>query len=282
MAKSAGTIMTMAGDEILMEPGSALGPIDAQLTWQGKTFSAQALLDGMQKIKREVEETNRLNRAYIPMLNSISPGELQSAQNALDFAKSLVTDWLVRYKFRGWLEHSSTGEQVTDEDRRKRAEEIASQLCDHARWLTHGRSIRMDELRAMRLKIADYSETPELADAIRRYHTLLQMTLESNIYKVIETTTSQIYRFAVPQVAVQGIRPLGPQESDVAIIDTKCGKCNNTIRMQANLGKSRPLQPEATPFPGNNRLICGHCGNVIDVSAARRDIEARSKKKIVP
>src|SRR6478609_2807025 len=28
-AKSAGTIMAMAGDEILMEPGSALGPIDA-------------------------------------------------------------------------------------------------------------------------------------------------------------------------------------------------------------------------------------------------------------
>jgi len=33
-AKSAGTIMVMAGDEILMGPGSALGPIDAQLSWQ--------------------------------------------------------------------------------------------------------------------------------------------------------------------------------------------------------------------------------------------------------
>ncbi len=51
IAKSAGTIMVMAGDEILLEPVSALGPIDAQIQWQGKVFSAHALLEGMEKIK---------------------------------------------------------------------------------------------------------------------------------------------------------------------------------------------------------------------------------------
>lgn len=75
-AKSAGTIMTMAADEILMDSFSALGPIDAQLVWQGKTFSAHALLEGMEKIKREVEATGKLNLAYVPMLQGISPGEL--------------------------------------------------------------------------------------------------------------------------------------------------------------------------------------------------------------
>ena len=43
-AKSAGTIMTMSGDEILMEPASSLGPIDAQITWQGKFFPQTHLL----------------------------------------------------------------------------------------------------------------------------------------------------------------------------------------------------------------------------------------------
>jgi ClpP class serine protease len=47
MAKSAGTIMVMSGNEILLEPNSSLGPIDAQLTWQGKTFSAEAFLEGL-------------------------------------------------------------------------------------------------------------------------------------------------------------------------------------------------------------------------------------------
>jgi ClpP class serine protease len=32
-AKSAGTIIAMAGDEILMDSISALGPIDAHLQW---------------------------------------------------------------------------------------------------------------------------------------------------------------------------------------------------------------------------------------------------------
>ena len=65
-AKSAGSIMAMSGDEILMEPASALGPIDAQMTWQGKMFSADALLEGVEKIKKEVESTGVLNKAYIP------------------------------------------------------------------------------------------------------------------------------------------------------------------------------------------------------------------------
>ena len=102
MAKSAGTLIAMAADEILMEGMSALGPIDAQISWQGKQFSAQALLDGMEKIKQEVQATNNLNRAYVPILQNISPGELQNAQHALDFASDLVTDWLARYKFRDW------------------------------------------------------------------------------------------------------------------------------------------------------------------------------------
>jgi len=38
MAKSAGTIFSMAGDEILMGDTSALGPIDAQVVSNGKRF----------------------------------------------------------------------------------------------------------------------------------------------------------------------------------------------------------------------------------------------------
>ncbi|MGI8741790.1 MAG: hypothetical protein ACR2NN_04305 [Bryobacteraceae bacterium] len=49
----------------------------------------------MEKIKKEVVDTGTLNRAYIPILQGISPGELQSAENALSFAKILVTQWLV-------------------------------------------------------------------------------------------------------------------------------------------------------------------------------------------
>jgi hypothetical protein len=41
----------------------------------------------------------------------------------------------------------------------------------------------------MRLKITDYSKTPDLNDAIVRYHTLLQMTFTTNLYKISEVWT---------------------------------------------------------------------------------------------
>jgi ClpP class serine protease len=277
-AKSAGTIIAMSGDELLMGQTSALGPIDAQLTWQGKVFSAEALLEGMEKIKQEVLTTGTLNRAYIPMLQNISPGELQSAQNALDFARVLVTDWLAKFKFKDWQTHSSTGQPVTDSERRARAEEIADELRSHKKWLTHSRSIKLDDLRAMRLVITDYAATPDLSDAIMRYYTLLQMSFATNIYKVIETAHSQIYRF-IPQPAQ--VAPAAAGKPQAALIEVLCSQCGERHQVQANLGVAQPLQPGNIPFPGNNRLKCPKCAAETDLSDARRQIEAQAKQKVV-
>lgn len=99
-AKSAGTLIVMSSDDILMEPASALGPIDAQISWKGKVFSADALLEGINRIKKEVTDSGELNLAYLPILQQISPGELENARNALNFARVLVTDWLAKFKFK--------------------------------------------------------------------------------------------------------------------------------------------------------------------------------------
>lgn len=284
-AKSAGTIMTMAGDEILMGPASALGPIDAQMAWQGKTFSAEALIEGLKKIKEEVARTNSLNRAYIPILQGLSPGELEKAQNALDFARVLVADWLAKYKFHTWTEHSSNGKEVTAEERAERANEIAQLLCSHSYWLTHARSIKIDDLREMRLEIIDYTadtELTELADAIQRYHTLLQMTFTSNIYKVIETPTSQIYRFSVPQGVPAPEQGAPPGATRKVMLDLRCNNCGHAVKIQASLGDPQPLEAGAIPFPDDNIFKCPNCGIQHDLSQARRQIESQSKKSVVP
>jgi hypothetical protein len=186
----------MAADEILMDPSSALGPIDAQMSWAGKSFSADALLRGFERIKEEVRSSGALNKAYIPILQGISPGELQNAQNAQDFSKKLVAEWLAKYKFKAWTKHSSSGKSVTDQERADRADEIAEKLRDHGQWMTHGRSIKIADLEAMKLKVHDYSKEPELFEAIRRYYILLQLTFQGPAYKVFETIASQIYRQA--------------------------------------------------------------------------------------
>jgi hypothetical protein len=277
-AKSAGTIMAMAADEILMGPTSALGPIDAQLFWQGKRFSADALLEGFRKIKKEVEDTGVLNKAYIPMLQGISPGELQSAQNALDFATKLVTEWLTHYKFKNWTTHSSTGQVVTDEEKRQRANQIAGELCNHKQWLTHGRSIKLEDLRAMRLLVTDYSKDAKLSEAINRYYTLLHMAFGSNLYKLYETPTSQIYKFQMPSVPPPQLQK---PDAEMAELDLECNKCRSRFKVQANLGRVQPIKPGFIPFPTDNKLKCPSCGAEHDLSDTRRQLQSQTKKPVV-
>ncbi len=276
-AKSAGTIMAMAGDEILMGAMSSHGTIDAQIIREGKVFSAHALLDGMDKIKAEVTK-NGLNMAYVPMLQALSPGELQHAENAMNFSKRLVPKWLAEYKFKYWDKHSD-GRAVTPEEKKVRAEEIANHLSDHSHWLTHGRSIKINDLRNMELKITDYSEDAELADALSRYYALLYMTFEQGIIKVFETPVSQIYRAAAAQLA----RPTRQGDNAVAagsiLGDLKCGKCGHVTKIQEDVGDELPLQNGAIRLPEGDKFVCSSCGSTIDIKKRRQELEVVKKQQ---
>ncbi len=284
-AKSAGTLIAMAGDDILMEQVSSLGPIDAQIINANKQFSAEAFITGLEDIKKEVEQKGELNRAYIPILQSISPGEIRNAENAMDFAKELVENWLAQYKFKNWTRRKRTGEEITPEERVARANEIANKLSKHSEWKTHGRSIKIDDLRQMELMITDYSDQPELADAIRRYKTLLELTFETtDVYKVYETPTSQIMKVIRQQIiAPPNLPPVQqiPPNADSIDLDVNCGNCGHINKFYAGLGK----QPQKHKlgykrFPTNNKIKCGKCKNEINLIDLRKQIESQSGKKL--
>jgi predicted RNA-binding Zn-ribbon protein involved in translation (DUF1610 family) len=219
-------------------------------------------------------------------LQNISPGELQDAQNALDFATDLVTDWLAHYKFKDWTEHAD-GRPVTPEERTQRAKEIAGQLCDHKRWKVHGRSLKIQDLNAMRLKITDFSQQPELEDAISRYYALLQITFGSNIYKLYETPSSQILKTLMPAPGLEqlalglppGVQP--PVGGGKAYMNFLCDKCGTTTALQANLGQAKPLDPGRLLFPKDNKFSCPKCGKIHDLTALRKQLEGQAKLPVV-
>jgi len=288
-AKSAGTIIAMAGDDILMEPMSALGPIDAQISYQGKQFSAEAFIKGLDDIKEEVIKEKGLNQAYVPILQAISPGEIRNAKNAMEFAQVLVREWLVKYKFKNWTHRARNNEEITPEKRSARAFEIAEKLSQHSEWLTHSRSIKIEDLRKMKLIITDYSDNEELADAIRRYYILLQLTFEkSNIYKIYETPNSQIINqvtiqnAAPPQQLIPGqIIPQLPKNIKTLDVDMNCGACGTKNKFQARFTKSEPLKPGFENFPATNKFRCLNCQAENDMTNARNQIEKQFGKKIV-
>ena len=290
-AKSAGTIIAMAADEILMETVSSLGPIDAQIGRPGgKQFSADAFIAGLEAIKTEVSGGLPLNQAYIPILQNISPGEIQHAHNAMDFARRLVRDWLIKYKFKNWKKRKRDGSIVTDQDRFDRATQIADALSNHSEWKTHARSIKINDLRNMELEITDYSDTPDLADAIRRYRVLVEMTFSTlPAYKLFETDSTLIMRFveqrpaALPGVgavgAPGGLVPLSGQ-FEVAEVNLNCGNCNTSNPILAGIGKPAPKKAGFRPFPADDKLKCTKCGNILDLRAVRTQFEGQFQKKV--
>lgn len=281
MAKSAGTIFSMAGDEILMSKSSSLGPIDPQVVSNGKRFSADAFIDGLEKIKNEVVETGRLNPTYIPMLQTLSPGEIQGFENAQNFSKMLVKKWLTNYKFKYWVNHSSTGAAVTQIEKETRAEEIAAKLCRHSDWLTHSRSIRIKDLHEMRLEVTDYSSIPDLKDAIDRYYTLLRITFDNTgIYKIFETCNSQIYQ-SVSQANVTHESPQKKLTPQSAHTDFVCPKCANTFTIQLNLNSNVKLTSGSIVYPKNDNFICPACGTETNIAPIRLNFEAQTGIKVI-
>jgi hypothetical protein len=282
-AKSAGTIFTMAGDEILMSPNSSLGPIDAQVMMNGKRFSADAFLDGFAKIKEEVLAVGKLNPAYIPVLQNISPGEIQHCENAQNFSRTLVTNWLKSYKFKYWDTRTTSGQKVTDEYKEKRAKEIADKLCKHSDWLTHARSIRIADLEQMKLQISDYSKNIKLAEAIDRYYTLLRMTFDmTGIYKIFETKDSQIY-----QSVSQAIPPSIPVQNKIkeeissASVNFMCQKCGNSYKIQLNLKSNTPTEKGAILYPKDDMFVCPNCSTQTNLVPLRLNLEAQTRLKVI-
>ncbi|GHT22711.1 hypothetical protein AGMMS4957_13270 [Bacteroidia bacterium] len=283
-AKSAGTIFTMAGDEILMSPNSSLGPIDAQMMMNGKRFSADAFLDGLTQIKEDVLKNNgKLNPAYIPILQNISPGEIQSCENAQNFSRTLVTNWLKTYKFKYWDIRATSKEKVTDAYKEKRAKDIAGRLCKHSDWLTHGRSIRIADLEEMKLQITDYSKDIKLSEAIDRYYTLLKMAFDmTGIYKIFETTNSQIYQ-SVSQANPPSIPVTKRTKEEISSAATNfmCPKCGGNYEIQLNFKSNALIEKGAIPYPNNDVFVCPNCSTQTDVAPIRLNLEAQTKLKVI-
>lgn len=176
-AMSAGTIFCMAGDNIWMDYSSSLGPIDPQVFNGANWVPALGYLDKVEELI-EKSKNNELTQAEFLMLKDQDLAMLKSYEQARDLTVSLLKDWLVRYKFKDWNQHQSTealiGQQVTEEEKQERAEEIARILGDNKRWHSHGRSIGLLTLQTeLRLKIEDYSHNNELRALIRDYNDVI-------------------------------------------------------------------------------------------------------------
>ena len=179
-AYSAGTIFCLSGDKIYMDYSSSLGPIDPQV-YNGKNWvPALGYLDKVEElINKSIAGT--ISQAELIMLREQDLAMLRRHEQAKELTIALLKEWLVKYKFKNWNTHSSTGNIVTDEEKVQRATEIARDLGDNKLWHSHGRSIGVAALtHILKLKIEDYSSNNHLTKLIRDYNDLICQYISRN------------------------------------------------------------------------------------------------------
>lgn len=276
-AKGTGTVFAMAADEIIMGHASSLGPIDAELRLaNGKPVSAGAFLDELKKIKSEAARAGRLAPAYVPILQDVSTGDAQNCENILSHSLRLVSGWLAARHFKSWTSHSD-GRPVTAAERQKRADEVAAALCSRPRWLTRNRPIKIDDLEELCVKVTNYDSDPGLRDCITRYYALLRISFEiSSAHKILETVSSQTYRFSAPARAP---RAGAHEQEQKSLVGVSCIACGAEFAVQVNWESRVP--PDGGAVPYSDPAACPSCGAQNPLGGMLLQLERLAGKKAV-
>ena len=284
-AKSAGTIIALSGDENLMTETGILGPIDAQVKIGRSVVSAYDYVEWVDQKRKEAEEKGALNPFDATMIAQITPGELSGVFHALEYAKDLVIEWLTKYKFKKWDLTETRKLPVTEELKRKRAEEIAKELTDHSKWRLHGRSIKRYDLEQIGLKISKVEDDPNLSELVYRIQLICRLLFDTTTtFKIFATEDTKIFRQAAPANIPLKI-PVAPAQADVVKIEQKCSQCGKLHKIYAKFTPNPKIDKDFKnkgfkTFPKDGRIKC-ECGFEFDLSGLQNQIESDMGREII-
>lgn len=153
-AMSAGTMIALSSDLIVMGKPSQLGPIDPQMMIGGKSASARSVVEQFEKAKKEIHDDLINAHVWAPILGSMGPGLLVEAQNANDYSEKIVVGWLKR---KG----------------NANAEKIAKHFNTPSYHKSHGKRIDRLEALAQGVNVEELELNQSLQEAVlTAYHAL--------------------------------------------------------------------------------------------------------------
>jgi len=190
-AFSAGTIFCMSGDKIYMDYYSVLGPIDPQvLSKENKWVPALGYLDKINELIQKAQNGTMTQAEFI-ILKDFDLAELRAYEQAKELTIDLLKNWLVEYKFKTWTVHKN-GNTVTEDEKIKKAEEIADNLSNNRRWKAHSRPLNIETLEKLGLRIDDFGKDVTLSRYLRAYHRLVVDYVSKNQLNIFVQTRSFI------------------------------------------------------------------------------------------
>jgi len=203
-AKSAGTMIALGSDKILMGYLAELGPIDPQLQTGpviGPSLPARSFIDGLEDIRTKIRKNGDPVQMYVPMLSRIRPELIAICKGAIEDSKRFAAKWLKQYMLK---------------DDHSQADKVARWLSEGKKYKSHGKMIDCSEARdVLKLKAEEIDKESPLWDEIWELHTRsIQFLQQTGAAKLFENERVSL-SMNVETAAVLPSRP--PQQQRQAI-----------------------------------------------------------------
>ena len=186
-AMSAGTMISLGADRIIMGRQSQMGPIDPQMLTGGRLVSAQAVVDQFEQAKKDVLQDPTMAHVWLPILPSLGPSLLIEARNALSHSESMVSKWLERWMF------------FNDPKAAQKATAAAQHFNNAKTHMSHGRRIDRDDARGQGLLVDDLEDSQDLQESVlTAYHVMTLIFEQTMTSKIIHTSAGRAWIRGTP------------------------------------------------------------------------------------
>lgn len=167
-AMSAGTMIALSCERVVMGRQSQLGPIDPQMPVGGRFVSARAVVEQFDRAVAEIKTDLTVAHAWAPILQSMGPALLQEAQNALDYGESMVARWLASGMF------ANEGDAV------ERGAAVARHFNDATTHKSHGRRIDRVEADGVGVVTEELERNQDIQEAVLTTYHLMTIFFEQS------------------------------------------------------------------------------------------------------
>lgn len=171
LAMSAGTMIALSCNKIVMGKHSSLGPIDPQVYG----LPAHGVIEEIERAHKEIREDSSRIPIWQPIIANYNPTLIGECEKAIQWTNQIVKQWLIE----GMFLHDDKGNE--------KAEKIVSSLSDHGETKAHDRHISIETVRSLDIKVLPLEEDNELQDLVMTVHHAYIHTLsQTATYKIIE------------------------------------------------------------------------------------------------
>ena len=165
LSMSAGTMIALSCNSIIMGKQSSLGPIDPQFGG----IACQGILDEYQRAITAISANPNALGLWQTIISKYHPTLIGDCENAVKWSKELASKWLQRVNV-----------DITMND----VEEL---FISHANSYSHSRHISRDECKNVGLKVEDLESSQDLQDAVLSLHHCYMILFDKWRYsKIIE------------------------------------------------------------------------------------------------